>query len=168
MWLYRRVLSPKDADRMANSVDPEQSDLGLHCLPRHICPKTWDHYGNTQSFLSEVSLTLWRKNPLWTKTIFSFSHGTSCIVHGNWSTHSINSAQVGKVVLCSFSWLLFVPLPLTKLCIPKVCSELHCVGGANRALMDSSIVWLCNCKILMSPALALVQGLKVSMVCHSD
>ena len=27
---------------MANSVDPdqEQSDLGLHCLPRHICPKT--------------------------------------------------------------------------------------------------------------------------------
>ena len=33
----------------ANSVDPdqttpvgvqEQSDLGLHCLPRHICPKT--------------------------------------------------------------------------------------------------------------------------------
>ena len=28
-----------DADGMANSVDPEQSDLGLHCLPRHICPK---------------------------------------------------------------------------------------------------------------------------------
>ena len=24
----------KDADRMANSVDPNQSDLGLHCLPR--------------------------------------------------------------------------------------------------------------------------------------
>ena len=47
-----------DADGMANIVDPdqtapleesdlgirlllqEQSDLGLHCLPRHICPKT--------------------------------------------------------------------------------------------------------------------------------
>ena len=26
-----RVMSPKDADRMANSVDPDQSDLGLHC-----------------------------------------------------------------------------------------------------------------------------------------
>ena len=31
---------------MANSVDPdqtapEQSDLGLHCLPSLICPKTW-------------------------------------------------------------------------------------------------------------------------------
>ena len=25
----------------------EQSDLGLHCLPRPICPKTWDHYGKT-------------------------------------------------------------------------------------------------------------------------
>ena len=23
----------------------EQSDLGLHCLPRTICPKTLDHYG---------------------------------------------------------------------------------------------------------------------------
>ena len=22
----------------------EQSDLGLHCLPRPICPKTYDHY----------------------------------------------------------------------------------------------------------------------------
>ena len=38
-------MSTNDADGMANSVDPdqtapEQSDLGLHCLPRHICPKT--------------------------------------------------------------------------------------------------------------------------------
>ena len=30
-------MSPNDADGMANSVE---SDLGLHCLPRHICPKT--------------------------------------------------------------------------------------------------------------------------------
>ena len=38
MWLYHRVMSPNDADGMANSVDPdqtaEQSDLGLQCLPR--------------------------------------------------------------------------------------------------------------------------------------
>ena len=50
IWLYHRVMSPNDAARIANSVDPdqtaplgaveEQSDLGLHCLPRHICPKT--------------------------------------------------------------------------------------------------------------------------------
>ena len=41
MWLYHRVVSPNDADGMANSVDPdEQSDLNLHCSPRHICPKT--------------------------------------------------------------------------------------------------------------------------------
>ena len=39
-------MSPKDADGKANSVDPDhqtaplkQSDLGLHCLPRPICPK---------------------------------------------------------------------------------------------------------------------------------
>ena len=24
MWLYRRVMSPNDADGMANSVDPDQ------------------------------------------------------------------------------------------------------------------------------------------------
>ena len=37
----------KDADSIANIVDPEQeqSDLGLHSLPRPIRPKTWDHYG---------------------------------------------------------------------------------------------------------------------------
>ena len=45
MWLYHRVMSPNDADGMANSVDPDQtapqqSDLGLHFLPRDICPKT--------------------------------------------------------------------------------------------------------------------------------
>ena len=29
-------MSPNDADGMANSRDPDkQSDLGLHCLPRH-------------------------------------------------------------------------------------------------------------------------------------
>ena len=37
-----RVLHQKDANGIANSEDP---DLGLHCLPRPICPKTLDHYG---------------------------------------------------------------------------------------------------------------------------
>ena len=33
-------MHPKDAEGIANSVDPEeQSDLGLHCLPMPICPK---------------------------------------------------------------------------------------------------------------------------------
>ena len=44
--LYHRVMLLKDADGIANSVDPEeQSDLGLHYLPRPICPKTL-HYTN--------------------------------------------------------------------------------------------------------------------------
>ena len=35
---YHRIMSPKDADEMANSVDPDQTapDLGLHCLPRPV------------------------------------------------------------------------------------------------------------------------------------
>ena len=60
MWLYHRVMSPNDAEGIANSVDPDQTapleiiaSFGkvnssviitevniLHCLPRHICPKT--------------------------------------------------------------------------------------------------------------------------------
>ena len=41
LWLYHRVMSPNDADGIANRVDPDQTaDLGLHCLPMHICPKT--------------------------------------------------------------------------------------------------------------------------------
>ena len=42
-------MCPKDVDKIANSVDPDQTgnsvdpdqtaDLGLHCLPRPICPK---------------------------------------------------------------------------------------------------------------------------------
>ena len=41
-----KVFRQKDADEMADSEDPdqtaleEQSDLGRHCLPRPICPKT--------------------------------------------------------------------------------------------------------------------------------
>ena len=37
-------MPPKDAERMANSVDPdqtapqEQSDQNLYCLLRHTCP----------------------------------------------------------------------------------------------------------------------------------
>ena len=36
-------MHPKDVEEMANSVDPdqEQSDLGLHCLPRPSCPKSY-------------------------------------------------------------------------------------------------------------------------------
>ena len=43
-----RVICPKDADGMANSVDPdqEQFDLGLHCLLTPVCLKTYDLYCN--------------------------------------------------------------------------------------------------------------------------
>ena len=38
---HKQVFSLQDADGMANSLDADQqSDLGLHCLPRPVCPKT--------------------------------------------------------------------------------------------------------------------------------
>ena len=44
-WLYRRGMGPNTANVKANSVDPEQSDLGLHYLPWPVCPNTCNHYG---------------------------------------------------------------------------------------------------------------------------
>ena len=47
-------MGPNDADGMANSVDPDQtaqSDLGLHSLPRHICPKTYNNTNNNNVFI---------------------------------------------------------------------------------------------------------------------
>ena len=35
-----RVFYQNDANGSANSEDPDQTDLGLHWLPRPICPKT--------------------------------------------------------------------------------------------------------------------------------
>ena len=39
-WRFLRVMHPNDAMGIANSVDPEQSDLGLHCLPRKFAAIT--------------------------------------------------------------------------------------------------------------------------------
>ena len=44
----------------------EQSDLGLYCLPRHICPKALDHYGTSQ-----ISLYDWSALPFCYIKIFS-------------------------------------------------------------------------------------------------
>ena len=46
MLFYHRVINPKDADRIANSIDPDQtaqelSDLDLHCLLRLSVRKLW-------------------------------------------------------------------------------------------------------------------------------
>ena len=35
-------MCPNDVDRMTNSINPDQSDLGLCCLPRPVCLKTYD------------------------------------------------------------------------------------------------------------------------------
>ena len=42
---FHTLMHLKDAGGMANSVDADQSDLGLHCLQRPVCLKTKDHYG---------------------------------------------------------------------------------------------------------------------------
>ena len=49
-WFNHSEIHQENADGMAESVHPdqpdprgEQSDLGLHCLPRPVCQKT--HYG---------------------------------------------------------------------------------------------------------------------------
>ena len=47
-------MRPKTARLVANNVDPDQtphyaaSDLGLHCLPRPVCPNAYGKYGNVK------------------------------------------------------------------------------------------------------------------------
>ena len=81
--LYHRKMHPNDADRVANIVDPdwlEQSDLGLHCLPRYVCQKTWEHYGNRvieiQIFIPNV-LTHFRQETR--SPMFSFFSRETCL-----------------------------------------------------------------------------------------
>ena len=47
-------MHPKDAEGIANSVDPDQTapDLSLHCLPRPVCPKTLENYGMSHDMLT--------------------------------------------------------------------------------------------------------------------
>ena len=45
-------MHPNDEDGMANSVDPDQTDLGLYCLP--FC-QTEDHYGMSVRNMNTVS-----------------------------------------------------------------------------------------------------------------
>ena len=35
MWLYHRVMSPNDAEGMANNVDPDQT--APHVMAKHCC-----------------------------------------------------------------------------------------------------------------------------------
>ena len=44
LWLYHRVMCPKDLEGMANSVNPDQTAGST--LFAQACVKTWDHYGN--------------------------------------------------------------------------------------------------------------------------
>ena len=55
---YSAILRSKDADRITNRVDTdqteEQSDLGLHCLLRPICPNISNYYSNVTCNLTAV------------------------------------------------------------------------------------------------------------------
>ena len=63
MWLYHRVMSPNDADGMANSVVPDQTVLSLQFLPRHIC---LENLGLLQYKLSEYTTSRANDNVTWT------------------------------------------------------------------------------------------------------
>ena len=69
-------MSPNNADGMAKNEDPDQTDdLGLHCLPRHIRPKTWDHYGIAflyRPFPTDFSLSITCITQLMRKTTNRF------------------------------------------------------------------------------------------------
>ena len=72
------VFCLNNANGIAKSEDPDQisprrqSDLGLHCLPRPICPKTLGHYG--LNFRQQLSTRRNRSCPLSARPIIEGSH----------------------------------------------------------------------------------------------
>ena len=52
-YFYKRIMCPKDADGMTNSIDPDQSDLVLSCLSRPVCPNNIGSLWYLLHFVSE-------------------------------------------------------------------------------------------------------------------
>ena len=61
---YSAILRSKDSDRITNRVAlirlllEEQSDLGLHCLLRPICPNISNYYGSPIPVFNNKTLAL--------------------------------------------------------------------------------------------------------------
>ena len=111
MWFYHRVMCTKDAYRMANSVDSDQTalaDRGPHCLPRPVCPNTEDHY-SIVSFRFELRLDKTNKvtvhpaktqislgiRPVWSESSLSAWRNLGSLTT-HWS-HSEDSDQTGRM-----------------------------------------------------------------------
>ena len=67
----------KDSHGMANSIDPDQavplgaeSDLGLHCLPRPVCPKTYSNITVLRDFL--ITLQDWHQRRIFHCLVVTF------------------------------------------------------------------------------------------------
>ena len=72
MWFNRWVMCPKDAQGIANSVDPDwtaPADLGLHCLPRPLCPNMSRLI--TKPTKSPLCPTKTQISPVWSEPLLS-------------------------------------------------------------------------------------------------
>ena len=78
---------------MANSVDPDQTDLGLHGLLRLVCPKIWDHYDDPRNLDSDYSSIIHLLDVLNVQSIFPGSY---------WSQNVFNH----DLCMCCFPFFL--------------------------------------------------------------
>ena len=88
----------------------EQTDLGLHCLPRPICPKTLDHYGNSANVAEEENhkakeiVCLWNISQIFERFLLLLATHLSCI-------HRIYPQKL-VIVIC-----LFHSIKLLQICV---------------------------------------------------
>ena len=108
MWLYHRVMSPNDADGMANSVDPDQTRSSLIWVCT-VCPgrSVWKlriitvhHYCASRPQLQTFNITWW-----------------SASIHKKFNQHlntfkSYSKQWVFYIWTCNrwFDWLHFFPV----------------------------------------------------------
>ena len=97
-------LHPENAYEIANSVDPDQTALGLHCLPRLICSKTLDHYATfVTSFwrLSKWECLEWLRKMVifvW-HVVYMYSSSLACI-------SALFSSHTAATFYCKYSTAL--------------------------------------------------------------
>ena len=94
MWLYHRVMSPNDADGMANSVDPDQTaPLGAVWSGSALFAQAYlsENFGSLRYVLSMISSVFYAEvymcqalNSLWS-SVNALTHQRALTVTSGWN-----------------------------------------------------------------------------------
>ena len=131
-------MHPKDAQSIANSED---SDLGLHCLPRPICQKTLDHYGNSLKFSSSLC---------WLQRCAIKTPGINIILHDECSCKSWFLLPKIKIHLLLACWVILHAFwDLFKINVFKKSFWYTITVKIRFNILSSGLIWVKTCLVIL-------------------